>query len=229
MALSPDGQRMYVSNWVSSDITELDLSTGEVLRELDTVETPRGLWIDDAGTWLYVLGFGNGRMERIELETGRREPLFDGGGALRHVVGDSTRQRLYISDMSKGTIWLHDLTTGTTTRLARTDPNPNTIDLTPDGRLLFVSCRGQNNRESYYNPGPQWGSILVFDALTGEKLDAIVAGNQPTALDVSDDGQLLAYSDMLDNRISVYRIPSHAVFASGNGGRSEAYRRELWK
>ena len=105
----------------------------------------------------------------------------------------------------------------------------HTIDLTPDGRLLFVSCRGPNNRESYYLPGPQWGSILVFDALTGEKLDAIVAGNQPTALDVSEDGTLLAYSDMLDNRISVYRIPPLETLLSGGGGRSDVYRRELWK
>lgn len=229
MHLSTDGTRMYVSNWVSSDITELDLASGEVLRELDTVDTPRGLWIDPTEQQLYVLGFGNGKMERIDLETGARQEVFSAGGALRHVVGDVERRRLYISDMSKGTVWLYDLKTGRTSRLAGTDPNPNTIDLTPDGRLLFVSCRGQNNRESYYKPGPQWGSVLVFDALTGQKLDAIVAGNQPTALDVSDDGRFVAYSDMLDDRISVYRIPPYAVFADGDGGRSAVYKRELWK
>lgn len=229
MALSPDGDRIYVSNWVSSDITELDLSSGEVLRELRTVETPRGLWIDATSTWLYVVGFGNGRMERIELSSGRREQLFDSGGALRHIVGDRDRNRIYISDMSRGTVWLHEPESGSTTRLARTDANPNTIDLTPDGRLLMVSCRGQNNRESYYKAGPQWGSVLIFDALTGEKLDAIVAGNQPTALDISDDGSLLAFSDMLDDRISVYRIPPHDVFEHGSGGRAGVYKRELWK
>jgi len=227
MVLSHDGSRMYVSNWVSSDITEFDVETGAVLRELDTVDTPRGLWLDGSGEWLYVLGFGNGKMERIWLESGKRETIFEGGGTLRHIVGDAERGRLYISDMRKGTIWLHEPETGRTRSLARTDANPNTIDLTPDGRLLFVSCRGQNNRESYYKPGPQWGSVLVFDALTGEKLDAIVAGNQPTALDVSDDGTLLGYSDMLDDRISVYRIPPREAFEGG--GRTAVYKRELWK
>ena len=229
MALSPDGGRMYVSNWVSSDITELDLETGEVLRELRTVNTPRGLWVDPAGEWLYVLGYGDGRLQRIQLASGKREDLFTStGGTLRHIVGDAERGRLYISDMRKGVVWLVELGTWKATRLASTDPNPNTIDLTPDGRLLFVSCRGQNNRESYYKPGPQWGSVLVFDALTGELLDAIVAGNQPTALDVSDDGTLLAYSDMLDDRISVYRIPPREAFTPGSG-RAAVYRAELRK
>lgn len=229
MALNPAGDRLYVSNWVSSDITELDLTTGEVLREMDTVDTPRGLWMDPSGEWLYVVSFGSGELVRINIETGRQEPLFSGGAVLRHVVADAERERMYISDMRKGIIWLLDMKTWQATTLARTDANPNTIDLTPDGRLLFVSCRGANNRESYYKPGPRWGSVLVLDALTGELLDAIVAGNQPTALDVSDDGRFLAYSDMLDDRISVYAIPPLEVLLSGGGGRADTYRRELRK
>ncbi len=229
MALHPDGERLYVSNWVSSDITELDLTTGEVRRELDTVDTPRGLWLDPAGEWLYVVSFGGGELARIHIETGRQEVVFSGGAVLRHVVADAERGRMYISDMRKGRIWLIDMKTWRATTLASTDANPNTIDLTPDGRLLFVSCRGANNRESYYKPGPQWGSVLVFDALTGALLDAIVAGNQPTALDVSDDGRFLAWSDMLDDRISVYEIPPLETLLSGGGGRGAVYRRELRK
>ena len=229
MALHPSGDRLYVSNWVSSDITEFDLATGEVLRELDTVDTPRGLWMDPEGEWLYVVAFGSGELVRIRIETGQQEALFSGGAVLRHVVADPARDRMYISDMRKGIIWLIDMKTWKASTLARTDANPNTIDLTADGRLLFVSCRGPNNRESYYKPGPKWGSVLVFDALTGEMLDAIVAGNQPTALDVSDDGRFLAYSDMLDDRISVYAIPPLETLLAGGGGRRDVYRGELRK
>ena len=75
MALHPDGSRLYVSNWVSSDITEFDLATGEVLRELETVDTPRGLWMDPEGEWLYVVAFGSGELVRINIETGRQETL----------------------------------------------------------------------------------------------------------------------------------------------------------
>jgi DNA-binding beta-propeller fold protein YncE len=119
--------------------------------------------------------------------------------------------------------------TGTTTKFVDVDEKPNTIDLTPDGKMLFVSCRGENNEKSYYIPGPEWGSILVFDTATGKPLDALIAGNQPTALDVSDDGKLLIFSDFLDNRLRVYEIPSYETFLEGGGGRYEAHFAEIAK
>jgi sugar lactone lactonase YvrE len=95
--------------------------------------------------------------------------------------------------------------------------------------MLFVSCRGENNPKSYYIPGPEWGSILVFDTSNGKPLDALIAGNQPTALDVSDDGTLLIFSDFLDNRLRVYEIPDYETFAKGKGGRFEAHKAEIKK
>jgi DNA-binding beta-propeller fold protein YncE len=151
------------------------------------------------------------------------------GGALRHIVGDEKTGRLFISDMARNVVLVHDIAAGTTKKFVDTDQKPNTIDLTPDGKLLFVSCRGANNPKSYYIPGPEWGSILVFDTASGEGLDAVVAGNQPTALDVSDDGKLLVFSDFLDNRLRVYEIPPYEEFASGGGGRFEARLAEIRK
>ena len=43
MALSPDERTLYVANWVSSDISKIDLGKGRVRRLLKTVRTPRGL------------------------------------------------------------------------------------------------------------------------------------------------------------------------------------------
>jgi sugar lactone lactonase YvrE len=105
---------------------------------------------------------------------------------------------------------------------------PNTIDLTPDGRVLYVSNRGRNGA-SYYNPGPEWGSVLAIDTASGKVLDAMVGGNQTTGLDVSADGRLLAFSDFLDNRIHVFAVPSYQQLAAGGGGRAAAHRAELAK
>jgi len=121
------------------------------------------------------------------------------------------------------------MATGSTKKFVETDEKPNTIDLTPDGKMLFVSCRGENNEQTYYLPGPEWGSILVFDTADGRPLDALIAGNQPTALDVSDDGSLLVFSDFLDNRLRVYEIPDYEVFAAADGGRYEEHFAEIAK
>lgn len=227
--LSPDEKTLYASNWSGDDVSIIDLASGQLVKRIGVSNTPRGMYATDDGNWLYVAGFDSGDLERINLKTYAKEVLFTDGGALRHIVADEKNGRLFISDMSLDVVWVHDMKTGTTTKFVDVDEKPNTIDLTPDGKMLFVSCRGENNPKSYYIPGPEWGSILVFDATNGKPLDALIAGNQPTALDVSDDGKLLIFSDFLDNRLRVYEIPPYETFAKGNGGRFEAHKAAITK
>jgi DNA-binding beta-propeller fold protein YncE len=130
----------------------------------------------------------------------------------------------FVVDLADG-----DPSTDDVTKLADTDNMPNTIDITADGNVLYVSNRGENNPTSYSLPGPEWGTVLAIDTESGQILDAIVGGNQPTGLDVSDDGTLVAYSDFLDNRVSVYEIPSYEMLAEGDGGRADERFAELKK
>jgi YVTN family beta-propeller protein len=227
--LSPDEKTLYASNWSGDDVSFIDLATGDLVKRIGVSDTPRGMYATDDGRYLYVAGFDSGDLERIDLATYTRTTLFTDGGALRHIVADEKTGRLFISDMNMDVVWVHDMKTGTTTKFLDVDEKPNTIDLTPDGKMLFVSCRGENNPKSYYIPGPEWGSILVFDATNGRPLDALIAGNQPTALDVSDDGKLLIFSDFLDNRLRVYEIPPYETFAAAGGGRYEAHFAEIAK
>jgi len=227
--LSPDEGTLYASNWSGDDVSVIDLATGALVKRISVSNTPRGMYATDDGKWLYVAGFDSGDLERIDLATGAVTPLFTDGGALRHIVADEKTGRLFISDMSADVVWVHDMAAGTTVKFVDTDEKPNTIDLTPDGKMLFVSCRGENNPKSYYIPGPEWGSILVFDTTNGRPLDALIAGNQPTALDVSDDGAMLIFSDFLDNRLRVYEILSYETFVKSGGGRFEAHKAEIAK
>lgn len=229
MALSPDETRLWASNWVSNDVAEFDLGTGEMVRRLPTVATPRGLATDAEGKRLYVAGYDSGEIQVIDLETGEGEVIYTSGGAMRHLVRDPAGGHIYASDMARDVVFQIDPSTDEVTEFAATERLPNTIDLTPDGDVLAVSNRGTNNSESYHLPGPEWGSILLFDTGSGELLDAVVAGNQTTGLDVSADGAWLAYSDFLDNRVTVLDLPSPQELKAGDGGRSDTYRPELRK
>jgi YVTN family beta-propeller protein len=221
LELSPDEKTLYASNWISNDVSEIDLATGEVTRLLETVTTPRGLYCTADGKRLYVAGFKNGELQRIDLDTGESTIVFD-ADTLRHFVADEEHGLLYVDDLILNEAYVVDLATEKVTKLLDTDQRPNTMDLSPDGRVLFISNRGQDySLTSYYQPGPEWGDILVVDAATGTILDAIVGGNQCTGLDVSPDGKYLAFSDFLDNTIRVYEIPNYETLATGSGGRAQ--------
>ena len=229
MVLSPDETTLWVSNWSSNDVSEIDLSTGEVIERMRSVITPRGLWVTPDGLKLYVAGFENGDIEVIDLETRESKVIHRTGGAMRHLTGNPETGILYASELGKDYILSVDTATDEVEIFAYVDNVPNTIDLSPDGKVLYVSSRGRNNPESYHLIGPEWGSIAVIDTATGEYLDAIIGGNQPTGLDVSPDGTMLAYSDFLDHRVTVYQIPPYEELRNGNGGRWEAHLSEIVK
>ncbi len=229
VALSPDGKTLYAANWSGDDVSEIDLASGQLTRRIPVADTPRGLWPAADGATLWVASFGTGALERVDLATGRVRRVFSSGGALRHMVADERRGLLFTSDMAKDCVWVTDMKTNKTKRFATVGHKPNTIDLSPDGRVLFVSNRGANNPVSYYLPGPEWGSVMLLDAATAKPLDGIVGGNQCTALDVSDDGSLLVFSDFLDNRLRVYEVPGFDVLAKGGGGRYPRLARDVRK
>ncbi len=230
LELSPDGKTLFASNWSGDDVSEIDLEQGKLRRRIATVDTPRGLYITENSSALYVAGFAKGEIEKIDLKTGIGKVIFKNGVSMRHIVADEEKGLLYVSDMGRGIIWKLSLEDDKVEKFADTDYNPNTIVLSPDKKILFVSCRGINDASgNYYIPGPEWGSVLLFDTETGQMLDAIIGGNQPTALAVSPDGKFLVFSDFLDGRLTVYEIPSYEELKKGNGGISKVYRDYLKK
>lgn len=229
VALSPDEKTLYAANWSGNDVSIIDIRSGELVKRVPVAKTPRGLWPTADGKWLYVGSFGIGRLEKIDLTTDNVKTVFKGGGAMRHLAADEKRGLLYTSDMAKDCVWVTNMKTGKTKLFAHVGHKPNTIALSPDGKVLFVSNRGANNPISYYLIGHEWGSILLLDTTTGKPLDGIVGGNQCTALGVSEDGTLLVFSDFLDNRLRVYQVPSYAVLAAGHGGRSATLAHDVVK
>lgn len=185
---------LYTSNWSGNNISVIDLVTGQWVKNIATVKTPRGIYIDNNN--LFVAGFDRGEIAKINLEDDSQEILYQTGGAMRHIVGNNNS--LFFSDMGSNKIYRLDLESDEIMEFVETDVNPNTIALTD--KWLIVSNRGTNNPESYYIPGPEWGTIQFFD-LDGNLVYVIVAGNQPTALDVSKN--YLAYSDFLDGRVTI--------------------------
>lgn len=215
--MSSDETKLYASNWVGNNVSEIDLKSGTLIRNIKTVKTPRGVYPTKDGKYLYVAGYDKGELQKINLTDLSSKILYNQGKALRHIVVDENKNIMYISDMGKKVILKLDLKTDLLTEFVFTDINPNTIALSPDKKLLFVSCRGKNfSPDDYYQPGPEWGTVLIFDTNKGKLVDAIIGGNQPTALDVSPDGKILVFSDFLDSQLEFYQIPDYKELKNNN-------------
>lgn len=227
MALSDDESVLYASNWVGNNVSVIDLESGSLLHQIKTVTTPRGIYPTNNGQYLYVAGFKNGEIQKIDLETKKSIVLYRNEGAMRHIVADEEKGVLYFSDMANAKIYKVYMESDKVVEFVKTERNPNTITLTEDKKILIVLNRGVNNKESYHLPGPEWGTVMFFDTTTGDLLDVIIGGNQPTGNDVYKDR--IVFSNFLDGNVVMCLMPSYKDFLDKKSHLLDDFRKYIIK
>src|SRR6185369_2809688 len=155
------------------------------------------------GTLLYALNNSDDHLYILETRGGR--------GVGRVQVGDhplSARlskdgKALYVANLGDATVSIVDVSDpakpAVTSTLA-TDPHPNDVEATADGRL-FVSCGHTNN-------------VIAFDLKTGKRLEVIStalgpkapAGSTPNSLALSPDQKTLYVASADNNSVAVIDV-----------------------
>ncbi|TGK29448.1 YncE family protein [Leptospira gomenensis] len=204
---------VYCSNWISEDISVIDRSTKKEIRKTEKIGLPRGLLLSKDGKELYIAQFsasnqetGGGRLGIYSMDKEKLTDTIGPPGNKRHIVPGPIENKIYVSDMCCSKVEVYDLKEKKVQKTIPVFDKPNTIALSPDGKYLYVSCRGPNNpSEGYLKKGLVLGRVYVIDTTTDTVKEFWEAGNQPTGLDVSPDNRYLVISDFLDDQIRVYR------------------------
>jgi YVTN family beta-propeller protein len=208
ICVHPDRQLAFVSNWLSEDVSVIDVVNHKLLRKVKVSGTPRGMAVSPDRQYLYVTIYATANIDKIRLSDFKRVKTLSwpGIGAKRHVLINPAGTTMYVSDMENGDIWVIDVATEKLVKRIPIAPKLNTFDMTPDGRLLFISSRGENNPVTYLEKGPDFGTMSVVDTHTLSKIDWVWGRSQPTGLAVHPDGRLVACTDFLDNNLEVWDI-----------------------
>jgi YVTN family beta-propeller protein len=155
------------------------------------------------GGLLYALNNSDQQLYVIDTHGGR--------AVARLRVGDhpiSARlsrdgKTLYDANLGSATVSIVDVSDSSHPKIAGsldTDPHPNDLVVTPDGRL-FVSCGNTNN-------------VIAFDLKSRQRLEVIStalgpkapAGSTPNSLAVSADGKRLYVANADNNSVSVIDV-----------------------
>jgi len=206
---SPDGKLTAVSNWISMDISVFDSDTKKLLAKIPVGGTPRGMAFSPDSSLLYTAIYDEALVVVINMTQQKivnRFRLSSGAGAARHVIFYDNK--LYVSDMLRGTVNIINAATGNVTNSKYVGLNINTIVLSPCGRYVIASSRGRNHPEDYTRPGPEFGAVYILEAEDLRLVEKIWGRNQPTGLAVSPDGKLLVFTDFLDANLELYRMPA---------------------
>ena len=206
MVWSSEKSLIAVSNWTSNDVSLIDYETGNAVRKIKTKLAPRGLAFTDGGKSIISLSFDSGVIEEFDTSNGNRTNYITlDKAAMRHIVLSDDGKTAYISDMYHAQVLAVKLDKFEITDKIKVFNNPNTIDLWK-GRYLFVSSRGPNNPVDYTLRSPKDGIITVIDTKDMSVVAKIQGGNQPTGLDVSNNGKYLCFSNFQDQNIELYEL-----------------------
>ncbi|HOT59978.1 MAG TPA: beta-propeller fold lactonase family protein [Spirochaetia bacterium] len=196
-----------ISNWLSNTVSIINPESGDIIKKLPTAAVPRGLAFTKDGKYLVVTAFEGGRISLFDTDTWKEIKYIQKAGSnMRHAVLSPNDRFLYVSDMGNNMVYEIAMDTFTITEWYEVDHNPNTIDISPDGKLLIVSCRGPNNPVSYLIRSPRSGYIVVIDVEQKRVVAMFSGGNQPTGLDISNNGKYLCFSNFLDNTIELFYL-----------------------
>lgn len=197
---------LAVSNWISNDISVIEYKTGDLIKKIENIIVPRGISFSNDGDYLYACSFEGGQIIRYSTNDWQQKDVIYIKGVPRHIVLDSKNTLAYVSDMACGVVYEIDTSTFKILNTIKVYYNPNTIDITPDDSYLFVSNRGPNNPNGYLKRSLKNGEISIINCKTKKIIGRIEGGTQPTGLDVSNNGKLLAFSNFQDNTVEIYRI-----------------------
>ncbi len=210
LVASPDEKKMYASCWISNSISVIDTESYREVSSFKTGPIPRGLSLSRDVSEILVTRFSDSAVDRINLSTGKTQIVHDAGPkkpyAMRHIVYDKPRGEYYITAMGASRVYRLS-ETGQWMGFWEVGEKPNTCDISPDGQWLVVSCRGPNNPDTgYLTRGYEYGKIYFIRLDIGEVVSWIWGRDQPTGLDISSDGQYLAFTNFLSHSLELYEF-----------------------
>lgn len=180
--VSPDGKTLYASNFLRNSVQLIDLSTRKVTREIPVGEHPKILVASADGIWLFVANWSGRSVSQIEIATGKVVRTLPTTGKNPRGMAITHEGVLYAANFNGASI---DVFRGPDMKDRHTlsaCPIPRHLALSPDDKLLFVSCFHDS-------------MLHAIDVATEKVVHALHIGSSPKSIEVSRDGRWVWSAD----------------------------------
>ena len=137
LAMSSDEKTLIASNWVSSDISIIDLETETEVKRVKVGAHPRGIAITDDNSRAFVTIMGSTKIAEVNLDTYDVDYITNLGKSPRSVILADHDSTLYISLNSSNQILKYNRHTEEK-KYCKTLGGPRSMTLTPNQKHLYV-------------------------------------------------------------------------------------------
>ena len=188
--VSSDGTHVWVANKGEDTVSEIEASSGTVIRTIPVGSNPEGVSSDGTDVWVA----NQGTVSEIEASSGtviRTIPV-DGGGGPDGVSSDGTH--VWVANNDESTVSEIEASSGTVIRTIPVGSNP--WGVSSDGTHVWVA----NNSE---------GTVSEIEASSGTVIRTIPVGFAPTG--VSSDGTHVWVTNTSEDTVSEIEASSGTV------------------
>ncbi len=172
------GPRLYVSDETGGNIVIIDPATGNLLKRIAVGKRPRGLRLSADGTQLFVALSGS-PIAGPKVDVSKLPP----------------------ADRSADGIGVVDITTGRVIRVLKSGQDPETFDLSADGKSVFVS-----NEET--------AEMSIVDVASGEVRSRVKVGEEPEGVTLRPGGREVYVTSEGSQSVSIIDTAKKTVVAT---------------
>jgi len=138
LAATPDGKYVLVSNWVSWDLSVIDVARGRQVKLIDLGPFPRGIAVDSRSRYAYIAVMGSGNIARLRLADFHLDWITGVGSGPRHLCISPDDRWLYVTLNAEGTVGKIDLRTRRLVKKVYSGVLTRSMTIAPDGDSLYV-------------------------------------------------------------------------------------------
>ncbi len=189
LAGSPDGTRMYVTEFKFAAVVGIDTRSNNVAVAFDVGEEPGGIAVTHRGDRAYVANHSDNTVSVLDLAAcvSTSTPC---ASAATIAVGfqplgvaiTPDDAAIYVGLQNAASVWIIDTADHHVRAEVAVGTGPRGIAFAPDGARAYVANHGS-------------GSLSVLDAATTSVVDTITLGGGPIAVAVAADGRRIYVSN----------------------------------
>jgi PQQ-dependent catabolism-associated beta-propeller protein len=200
VAVSPDGQRLYLSNEDAGTATIVDVRTARARATLVVGTEPEGVTASPDGKWVYVTAETSNVLTVIDAKQEKTAANILVDPRPRAVIFTRDATRAWATAEIGGTVMLIDVKQRRIVQRIKLPAGnkPVGLVLSPDEKTLYVAT-GRGN------------GVAVIDTASARLLAAIPTGQRVWGIAISPDGRKVYAANSLSNSISVIDTKTRKV------------------
>lgn len=207
VSVSPDGQRVYVSNQGSHTVSVINTATNTVVATIPVGTSPHGICTSPDNSKVFVVCSGTNNVYVIQTSTNTVVATISVGSAPFGVTVRPDGLRIYVSNFNSNSVSVINTVSNTVVATIPVGTTPNGIGIAPDGSKLYVVNRGTSN-------------VSVINTATDAIIATIGVGVTPVGLSVSPAGDRVYVNNFSSGTVSVINTATNLVVATPSVGSS---------